>query len=629
MRRAYRLVATLGSAALAVTALVAPIGVNAASEPGVTFVNGFKNFQIGALPNEVCPNTTTTCQNGAAEPQIRSDKAGTFYGVSENSFLLGTEAWKSTDGGLHYAHLPSPNKLMGSPLSSAGGDVDLSTATVKNSSGNYNVYVASLEVANTDVSMSPDGGQTWIENKFSGKFPGQDREWIAADGQQKVCISYVTAAGLVLSQAGLHVECSYDAGATFTQVSDAINPLNLDSRFGIKIGNLMIDENSNVSDPNRRNDIVYQTFVSQTVQDQLNPNPTGNHIVWMAVSRDGGRTFSNYQVYNNPDVTADYGHQFPNVSVDRGGNVYSFFSDNHNLYFKFSTDHGRTWHGNADGTPIRVNSGASKTAIFPWSVGGDPGKVDVVWYGTDYWAPGGTEAYPYPSTRWYVYFGQNLNATTVGSSFSQVQASPVIHLGGVCQGGVGCTGNQTTNRDLFDDFGVAVRQSGPMTGFASIIYSDDQSDQYKAGCAPNNDQPCDHTSIATQTTGTSIITGGGGGGSGCREGDGSGNIQGQQGGSASFQSDEDGCKDGDQNGEQMTDAGAKEEFHSTQVKSVQYDDTTGTMTVTGLGVANGLPVTFVIVEQAATSMTPALYTIQLSDGYMNTGNLLNGAVTLN
>lgn len=114
----------------------------------------------------------------------------------------------------------------------------------------------------------------------------------------------------------------------------------------------------------------------------------------------------------------------------------------------------------------------------------------------------------------------------------------------------------------------------------------------------------------------------------CHEGDGGGQMQGHNGGNAQFQSDEDSCEDGDQNNEQMQDPGAHEDFHSTQVNSMQFDDGAGTMTITGVGVANGLPVTFLIVEQAATADLPAVYTIQLSDGYVNTGTLLSGSITL-
>ena len=86
-------------------------------------------------------------------------------------------------------------------------------------------------------------------------------------------------------------------------------------------------------------------------------------------------------------------------------------------------------------------------------------------------------------------------------------------------------------------------------------------------------------------------------------------------------------QDGDQDGEQMQDPGAKEDFHSTQVQSVQRDSG-GTLTVFGLGVSNGVPVSFLIVEQAATSTTLAFYGIELSDGYALAGNLLTGSIQL-
>src|SRR5437868_14903900 len=98
---------------------------------------------------------------------------------------------------------------------------------------------------------------------------------------------------------------------------------------------------------------------------------------------------------------------------------------------------------------------------------------------------------------------QNLNALSPGSAFTQVKATPEVHTGGVCLGGVTCTGN----RDLYDDFGVA---ASPTTGLASIIYSDDQfssAGPNSSGCdaSQNNSGSCDHTAIATQTGGTGIF----------------------------------------------------------------------------------------------------------------------------
>jgi hypothetical protein len=122
--------------------------------------------------------------------------------------------------------------------------------------------------------------------------------------------------------------------------------------------------------------------------------------------------------------------------------------------------------------------------------------------------------------------------------------------------------------------------------------------------------------------------GGGGGGGGCHPADGNGTFAGPQGSQPSFQSDEDSCEDGRPDGEQMKDPGSSEDFHSTQILSVRFDDSTGTVTISGLGISNGLSVSFLIVEQAATPISQAFYSIDLSDGYALAGTLLSGSVQL-
>jgi hypothetical protein len=114
----------------------------------------------------------------------------------------------------------------------------------------------------------------------------------------------------------------------------------------------------------------------------------------------------------------------------------------------------------------------------------------------------------------------------------------------------------------------------------------------------------------------------------CHAHDGDGSIPGTHGGSASFHSDEDSCEDGVTNGEQLTDLGAGESFVSTVIQSIVYDDVLGTATITGQGVANGNPVTFTILETEATALTSARYAITLSDGNVNTGDLLAGTIRL-
>jgi hypothetical protein len=366
----------------------------------------------------------------------------------------------------------------------------LAVAPDKNASGFYNVYVASLSLANVDVSTSTDGGATWSLNPVTTPETIDDREWIAADTNNRVCISYHDA------PQGITVGCSPNAGATFTQFASAIDANHAFQISENSIGNLAIDPASHT---------IYQTYSAITATAETTCAPQlgvvagtcDYHGVYMAVSTDGGATFTDHPVYINPDPTVGYGHQFVNVSVDRAGNVYSVYTDDHHVSYSFSTDHGTTWNG-----PFLIAQ-TSGTQIFPWSTAGDAGKLDVVYYQTPYY-DGVNTPDNYPSTAaWTVGFAQNLTATTPGSAWSRQTASPIIHYGGVCESGVTCTGN----RDLFDDFGVA---ASPTTGLASIIYSDDQfhpNGPNTSGCdaGTSNSSSCDHTAIATQTSGSGLF----------------------------------------------------------------------------------------------------------------------------
>jgi hypothetical protein len=485
------------AALLATAAATVVLTTSAGGAAGTSFTN----FSLASTPpspaGTLCPGSQL-CWNGAAEPAIRATPDGSLWASSENGLGAGTLAWKSTDKGLHYSSLLSPNDAsvggestgQEAGLEPGGGDTDVATATAKNAAGFYNVYVASLTLANVDVSTSKDGGATWSLNAVTG-LPIDDREWAAATGASKVCISYLTAPGILIPAAGLHVQCSTDAGATFPQLADAYDGSDAATgcRSASRSGNLAFDP-SNGSN-------LYAIAACQTIADATNPNPTDLHVVVVASSSDGGSTFTDHVVYSNPDATVGYANNFPNIAVDTAGNVYAVYSDDHVVYYSYSTDHGSTWQG-----PYAVSKAG--TSIFPWTAAGDAGKIDVVYYSTPYY-DGAAEPGTYPSAAaWTVRFAQNLKATTAGSGFTETTASPVVHYGAVCQGGAGCTGN----RDLYDDFGVA---ASPTTGLASIVYSDDQyrndaNDPPAPSCtqAGSNTGSCDHTAIATQTSGSGI-----------------------------------------------------------------------------------------------------------------------------
>lgn len=480
-------------------------------------------FIAGHSQGISCPNSSTVesqkCYSTQAEPAIRADPAGRYYGSSESVFCViggqcgGTYAWKSTDNGAHFTTLSLPNTQTisdSSPLgvSVAGSDTDIAVAPARNTNGLYNVYVASLHssLANIEVSTSGDGGNTWSQNFKAATLGADDREWLAADGANKICLSYHS----VTTTLGIQVDCSYNAGLAFTQTASAFDvahaPLFLAANN--KIGNMAIDPH---------NHLIYQSWSSISDSSEIVPCASGCsfHTVWVGVSIDGGKTFNDFIVYNNPNHSVDYGHSFVNLSVDKAGNLYAVYSDDHSLFYSFSRNFGRTWSG-----PFKVNSAPANTAIFPWSSAGNAGQLVITYYGTSY-TDGSqvpTDFPPYPSklATWYVYFAQNLNALTPNSLFIQVAASGVVHYGDVCELGAGCGSNQ--NRDLLDDIGIA---TSPTTGKAAIIYTSDQyvNTQLEPAntfgsrhCAPTppgqptspaeNTVDCSHTDIAIQTGGS-------------------------------------------------------------------------------------------------------------------------------
>jgi len=113
----------------------------------------------------------------------------------------------------------------------------------------------------------------------------------------------------------------------------------------------------------------------------------------------------------------------------------------------------------------------------------------------------------------------------------------------------------------------------------------------------------------------------------CRVADGNGDDAGNKGGSAHFGFHEDDC-DQQPESESFSDPSSGTNFQSTQVTSVGYDDVAHTVTIAGLGTNNGLPVAFTIVAVDSSLVPPGLFSITLSDGYSNSGNLLDGSIVL-
>ena len=163
--------------------------------------------------------------------------------------------------------------------------------------------------------------------------------------------------------------------------------------------------------------------------------------------------------------------------VDSSGNV----SGSSQIYLAVSTDHGAHW-----GAPVRVTAAttALKTNLFPWVAAGDPGRVDIVWYGTTTLGscpnqPCGSGALT--TAHWQVEMAQSLNAIVNGQpnatpSFAVAKVSEVSnHFGEICTMGIGCTTGG--DRGLADFLSVTLGKQGE----ANVVWADAVNQNFNGG----------------------------------------------------------------------------------------------------------------------------------------------------
>jgi hypothetical protein len=210
--------------------------------------------------------------------------------------------------------------------------------------------------------------------------------------------------------------------------------------------------------------------------------------LYIARSLDGGNTWTRHLVAHLGDHNPI--NIFPQLTIDLAGNLYYTWSQTQgpgegesgllgeqDVYYTSSTNGGLAW-----AAPINLTKERNDTAIFPWMVAGDPGRVDLVLYKANtginsnfaFVDPEGNECaegdpgcVENPSA-WNVYFSQSLNALNPGANFKAVQISAAPnHIGQACTLGLACEGD----RDLLDFFTVDVDHLGA----AVVAYSDDNS----------------------------------------------------------------------------------------------------------------------------------------------------------
>ena len=115
-----------------------------------------------------------------------------------------------------------------------------------------------------------------------------------------------------------------------------------------------------------------------------------------------------------------------------------------------------------------------------------------------------------------------------------------------------------------------------------------------------------------------------------RHADGDGDVQSASGGRSHGHFHKDGCGKSDNDSVKHDDSERGHSFQSTSVDAATYSTAADgrTVTMTGTGLDNGLPVAFTLIAVDYDGLIPATYSLVLSDGYTFVGGLVTGGVSV-
>jgi hypothetical protein len=289
--------------------------------------------------------------------------------------------------------------------------------------------------------------------------------------------------------------------------------------------------------------------------------------------------------------------------VDNFGYVYATWSDNTDVYYSFSNNHGTRW---SPAIKVTQNtSQAGKSNVFPWISADANGHVAIAWYGAD--QAGNSNTVPATNTHWNVFAAESVNGHAISPVFAVSQATDHSnHTGQISTGGL----LGSSDRSLADFFQIGIDPNH----LINIAYAD------------NHAGPSVTYFTRQKTAAAGIATKGKCAGT-SHEAGGNGHVNGKHGGQAQFSFNYD---DSNQptGSASFSDSGSGVNFQATQVTAATFDQVAHTVTLTGTGTDNGHPVAFTIIAADSSLAPPGLFSITLNDGYNNSGNLLDGSVTV-
>ena len=615
-----------------------PIRINVAVAVPPSDPTGQHNCPNGqAAPAYVGPGTAKYTPNEslclpagagqAVEPSMTVDSQGDIYVQSIRGVPGGLDLWrwyKTADGGPN-ADGTLPFKYEGQPdcgmfvtpfcsssgFAPGGGDGDVALNAPNPSNSNTpNLAVVSLSAAEITGSNSTNRADTFsTPNVATAVVPFDDRMWL--DGLNDASHVYMEYHDFGTTSQ-IFVQRSADGGENYTDATGTVVDVATEPNVGPPTGNIAgqikVDKTSCSSHGN-----LYQIFVGpDNPVDNTHNSSTFMNAAYVGVATgvsvaNPTLSFTDYKIFScgagsTCPSGAGLGNLFPGLAVDNFGYVYATWSDNSDVYYSFSSNHGTRW---SPAIKVTQNtSQAGKSNVYPWIAADANGHVAIAWYGAD--QAGNSNTLP-TSTQWNVFVSESVNGHAISPVFVMSQATDHSnHAGQISTGGL----LGSSDRSLADFFQIAMDP----THLVNIAYADNH-----AGPAV--------TYFTRQKTATAGISTKGKCAGTSHQAGGGGHVNGKRGGQAQFSFDYD---DSNQptGSASYSDSGSAVKFQSTQITAATFDQVAHTVTLTGSGTNNGRPVTFTIVAADSSLAAPGLFGITLSDGYSNSGALLDGTVTV-
>ncbi|TMF80615.1 MAG: hypothetical protein E6I18_05470, partial [Chloroflexi bacterium] len=319
----------------------------------------------------------------AAEPSIRTDQFGQSFVIGPTGVPAGCKAFRIRHDGSASTFLGFPDHTAG------GGDCDWAIGPQETAAlvgfgtpTDSGLAYSSLTAANITVGKSNDGGTTFgPPNPGAAQVGGDDRMWQAADpklnsgGFDTVFMSYHD-----VTTGNIDVSISVDGGQTYVQSTPLINPIEVP--VGQWSGDLAGNELGNIVTRRPKGGAltIYSIFQTpDSATDNINQFAAGTvnyNRVYEAIGTVTDVAYPgvpavvwhDYEIYHGPPGDR-YDRIFPVISVDDAGRVYAFWSDGKHIAYKVDAT-GTGWNPATPPSEITnplVGTNLVNTAIMPWA----------------------------------------------------------------------------------------------------------------------------------------------------------------------------------------------------------------------------------------------------------------------